>query len=107
MAPEAAQRADLAIIRAQIATRQRTLFAVVQQRLQSLIGRQLISIDVRGLSGDAKRALLSRLPLHNGDALSLDNIEATTRSLRKFDERLEFVYSIVPEGATLTIHPPE
>jgi beta-lactamase regulating signal transducer with metallopeptidase domain len=70
----------------------------------NLIGRKLTAIEVRGLSEDAGKDLQSRLPLHEGDTLTADSMEATTRVIRQFDEHLEIGYGSQGDGAVLRIH---
>jgi TonB family protein len=76
------------------------------QRVPSLAGRKLVSIEVRGLSDQSGSDLLSRLPLHEGDTLTTESVEAVGRAIRQFDEHLEFGYGREPEGIVLRIHPP-
>ena len=72
--------------------------------IQNLTGRRLAAIEIRGLSDDAGKDLLSRLPLHQGDTLTPELMEAATRIIRQF-EHLEFSYGAELEGAVLRIHP--
>jgi hypothetical protein len=80
---------------------------VPEQRagIQNLTGRRLAAIEIRGLSDDAGKDLFSRLPLHQGDTLTPESMEAATRIIRQFDEHLEFSYGPEPGGAVLRIHP--
>jgi TonB family protein len=70
--------------------------------IQNLTGRRLAAIEIRGLSDEAGKDLLSRLPLHQGDTLSPESMEAATRVIHQFDEHLEFSYGPEP---VLRIHP--
>lgn len=92
-------------IRAQIERFERIL-AEQRSSVQNLNGRKLAAIEIRGLSEEAGKDLLSRLPVHQGDTLTTDSMEAATRVIRQFDEHLEFSYGPEPEGAVLRIHPP-
>jgi hypothetical protein len=74
-------------------------------RLPATVGSKLLGIEIRGLSDQAGSDLLSRLPVHEGDTLTQESIEAAGRAIRQFDEHLEFSYGREPEGAILRIHP--
>jgi beta-lactamase regulating signal transducer with metallopeptidase domain len=69
------------------------------------VGRPLAAIEIRGMSDQAGNDLLSRLPVHEGDTLTRESIEAAGRAIRQFDEHLEFNYGREPEGVVLRIHP--
>ena len=71
----------------------------------NLAGRKLAAIEIRGISEEAGKDLLSRLPLHEGDTLTTDSMEGATRIIRQFDEHLEVSYGPEPEGVVLRIHP--
>jgi TonB family protein len=52
------------------------------------VGRTLKGITVSGLSDQARADLLSQMPVHEGDTLSLDSLLIVTRVARGFDEHL-------------------
>ena len=52
------------------------------------IGRTLKGITVSGLSDQATADLLSQLPVHEGDTLTLESLVNVTRVARAFDEHL-------------------
>jgi TonB family protein len=52
------------------------------------IGRTLKGITVSGLSDQARADLLSQLPVHEGDTLTLESLVNVTRAARAFDEHL-------------------
>jgi hypothetical protein len=64
--------------------------------LAGLAGKRLASIEFRGISEEAGKDLLSRLPLHEGDTLTADSIEAARQAVRQFDEHLEFGFRFRP-----------
>jgi TonB family protein len=80
----------------------------IQQR-NSLEGRSVRSVTVSGLSQAQREDLISRLPLHVGDTISLSSMEQATRIVKEFDEHLtvfampagtnEAVVQIVAPGA--------
>jgi TonB family protein len=74
-------------------------------RVRATVGSKLAAVEIRGLSDQAGSDLLSRLPVHEGDTLTQESIEAAGRAIRQFDEHLEFSYAREPEGAILRIHP--
>jgi hypothetical protein len=92
-------------VRAQIERFERIL-AEQRASIQNLTGRKLAAIEIRGLSEEAGKDLLFRLPVHEGDTSTTDSMEASTRVIRQFDEHLEFSYGPEPEGAVLRIHSP-
>ncbi len=59
-----------------------------------LAGRTLKRIDVIGLSDQLRTTLVARLPVHIGDAVTHQAMEAITAALRQFDEHLE--HTLVP-----------
>jgi hypothetical protein len=96
--------------RAQIDNLKRVLVEVREKhrsetKLQNLAGRKLAAIEIRGLSDEAGRDLLSRLPVHEGDTLSLESIEAAKRIVKEYDDHLEFGIGPEPEGAVMRIQP--
>jgi TonB family protein len=67
---------------------------------------QIGGIEVRGVSEAGSKELLARLPLHEGDRLTTDSIEASRQAVKQFDDRLvlriardgdRMVMRIVPE----------
>jgi TonB family protein len=75
------------------------------ERTSSTVGSKLASIEIRGLSDQAGTDLLSRLPVHEGDTLTAQSMETAARTIRQYDEHLEFNFGHEPEGAVLRIHP--
>lgn len=66
----------------------------------------LKSIDVAGLSDQARDELLARLPVHEGDSVSMMQLGAITKAVREYDSHLSASISIAPDGATLHILAP-
>ena len=62
------------------------------------VGRTLKGIAVSGLSDQARADLLSQLPVHEGDTLTLESLVNVTRAARAFDEHL--VVIPVPVGSS-------
>ena len=89
-----------------------SLLRETRRRLQELlqsqrpVGRKLTAIEIRGLSDDAARDLLAGLPVHEGETLTSNSIEAAGRAVKQFDEHLEFNFGLEQDGAVLRIHPP-
>lgn len=61
---------------------------VLQPAPAGPIGMRLRSIDIQGIPPDARARLLARLPVHEGDILSLEAAENVARVVREFDEHL-------------------
>jgi TonB family protein len=55
---------------------------------QPWVGRTLKAINVSGLSDQARADLISQLPVHEGDTLSLESFQNVMRVARAFDEHL-------------------
>jgi TonB family protein len=55
----------------------------------ALAGRTLQSIRINGLSDELKSALLGKLPVHIGDTLTPQTIEAMTKAVKQIDQHLE------------------
>ena len=62
----------------------------LQMRLgpPSAEGKRLSRVVTNGLSESVRNDLLSRLPVHEGDTLSADSLEAVRKSIREFDEHM-------------------
>ncbi len=68
------------------------------------VGRTLTSITVSGLSDQARADLLSQMPVHEGDTLSVESLLSVTRVARGFDEHLSVgVTSVGSSEATLEV----
>jgi TonB family protein len=52
------------------------------------VGRTIKTINVYGLSDQARADLLAQLPVHEGDTVSIDTLEKVNRVAREFDEHL-------------------
>jgi TonB family protein len=75
--------------------------------LQPGVGRTLKSITVSGLSDQSRADLLSQLPVHEGDTLSVESLLSVIRVARGFDEHLSVgVMSVGSSEATLEIMVP-
>jgi TonB family protein len=71
------------------------------------VGRTLKSITVSGLSDQSRADLLSQLPVHEGDTLSVESLQNVTRVAKAFDEHLSVgVMSTGSTEATLEIMVP-
>jgi TonB family protein len=71
------------------------------------VGRTLKSITVSDLSDQARADLLSQLPVHEGDTLSVESLQNVTRVMKAFDEHLSVgVMSTGSSEATLEIMVP-
>jgi beta-lactamase regulating signal transducer with metallopeptidase domain len=66
---------------------------------------KIAAIEIRGLSESAGNDLLARLPIHEGDTLTKESAEAVGKTIRQFDEHLEFGVGGEPDGVVLRIHP--
>ena len=58
------------------------------------VGRTLKGINVSGLSDQARADLLSQLPVHEGDTLSVESLIDVARAARAFDEHLGISRSV-------------
>jgi hypothetical protein len=76
-----------------------------ESRFQTIAGRKLAAIEIRGLSEQAASDLLSRLSLHEGDTLTTESMESAERIAHEFDSHLEVNLGREPEGVVLRIHP--
>ena len=102
---QAVRKSNDAVASADVQTREATeRIAELENRLQAaresrseeppLSGRTLKKIEVIGLSDQLRTTLVSRLPVHLGDAVTHQVMEAITAALRQFDEHLE--HTLVP-----------
>ena len=62
------------------------------------LGRRIQMIEVRGISNDARNALLARLPAREGEVLSQELAEATVQAVQDFDEHLRVGFAGAPNG---------
>ena len=62
------------------------------------LGRRIQMIEVRGISNDARNALLARLPAREGEVLSQELAEATVQAVQDFDEHLRVGFAGTPNG---------
>jgi TonB family protein len=94
-------------IRRQISELERTLRTLQSGRAAEapLVARSLASIEIRGMSDEAGNDLLGRLPIHEGDTLTSESVEATRRLIREFDEHLESGFENRDGRVVLRIHP--
>lgn len=69
---------------------------VLQQSPAGPLGLPIRSIQINGLPPQAAEELLSRLPAHTGETLSIDLAEAVSRTVKDFDEHLRMGFT----GAT-------
>ena len=60
----------------------------------------LRSVNVIGLSDEARADLLSRLPVHQGDLISEETGKRTMQAVRDFDEHLQARFIPMPNGDT-------
>jgi TonB family protein len=67
----------------------------------------LTAIRIGDLSAPATADLRSRLPVHEGDMLTPELLEATRRAVREFDEHLYTDISRETKGTVLVIRPSE
>jgi len=93
------------------ATKQQREIERVQGELASLMAQlsagidgPLRAVEIHDLSDDAKRDLLSRMPVHEGDALTTQSIEAMEQAIKQFDERLVFSFDRTADGLVLRIY---
>ena len=73
----------------------------------TIAGRTLKTIAVQGLPEPLPHDLLTTWPVHVGDVLSRDSVEATERAVRQFDPHLECSFVPLEDGqAELRIRAP-
>ena len=60
----------------------------------------LRSVNVIGLSDEARADLLGRLPVHTGDVISEETGKRTIQAVRDFDEHLQARFVPMPNGET-------
>ena len=66
--------------------------------------RTVREIVVRDVTDSARQALLQRLPVHQGDPLTDDNIDRLVQEMRAFDEHLRLnISSLADNGAAIEI----
>jgi TonB family protein len=71
-----------------------------------MVGRTVKGINVYGLSDQARADLLSQLPMHEGDTLSLESFQNVARVVQVFDEHLKVGFAQVSRTeVTLAIAP--
>jgi TonB family protein len=81
---------------------------VRRETLQTAIdASHIASIEVRGLSDQARSDLLAALPVHVGDAVSAELLAKTHEAARAFDEHLSVGWRISKGETFLTITAPE
>jgi TonB family protein len=79
-----------------------------REMLQTAIdASRIASIDVRGLSDQARSDLLAALPVHVGDAASVELLAKTREAARAFDEHLSVSSRTSKGETTLTVTAPE
>jgi hypothetical protein len=61
-------------------------------------GRRLKTIDMRGLPGASRDALLAKLPVHVGDTLSEESMEKVEAAVKQFDEHLSLAMFVTHDG---------
>jgi TonB family protein len=67
---------------------------------------RILSIQVLGLSDDARAALLSSLPVHEGDEFSRDASRRLDEAIKAFDEHLHVRRTVGSDGVNLQIAAP-
>ena len=72
----------------------------LQSRLgpPSAEGKRLTRIVTNGLAESVRNDLLSRLPVHEGDTLTANSLEAVRKSMREFDEHMSLGTAFNPNG---------
>jgi beta-lactamase regulating signal transducer with metallopeptidase domain/BMFP domain-containing protein YqiC len=65
---------------------------------QALTNWTVKSIDIVGLSGEARDALLANLPVKLGSKLAEGSVDAIAAALKKFDEHLTFTVTLSGSG---------
>jgi TonB family protein len=66
--------------------------------------RRLAAIQIAGLSEEARKDLLSRLPFREGDTLSQESAEAAAKIVKDFDQHLELSTARFDDDVILRIH---
>jgi TonB family protein len=72
----------------------------LQSRLgpPSADGKRLTRVVTNGLSEPVRNDLLSRLPVHEGDTLTADSLNAARKAVREFDEHMSLSTAFNPNG---------
>jgi TonB family protein len=81
----------------------------LQSRLgpPSAEGKRLTRVITNGLTDPVRNDLLSRLPVHEGDTLSADSLDAVRKAMREFDEHMTLSTAFSLNGeATLILSVP-
>ncbi len=71
---------------------------------QQIVSKQALarwtvkSIDIVGLAGEAREALLARLPVKVGSKLAEGSVDAIAAALKEFDEHLTFTVTVSGSG---------
>jgi TonB family protein len=65
--------------------------------------RRIEKIDIQGLTGPAREALLARLPVHEGANINGELFERVVAEAQSFDEHLRVMLQRKPAGVTLEI----
>ena len=99
-AHDAAASAAMAAVRPSLEMHREMLQTAVE-------AARIASIDVRGLSDQARNDLLAALPVHVGDAASVELLAKTREAVRAFDEHLSVGSRTSKGETTLTITAPE
>jgi TonB family protein len=68
------------------------------------VRRKLAGIQIEGLSEEARKDLLSRLPFREGDTLSQESAEAAAKIVKDFDQHLELSMARFDDDVILRIH---
>jgi TonB family protein len=63
-----------------------------------LIGKRIVTININGMSDALRAALLSRLPVHEGDTVTADTTQSVIKAAHDFDEHLNVGFGRTPEG---------
>jgi len=63
------------------------------------------SIEISGLSEEARGELLTQLPVHEGDTLSFGDFAKLTSAVRSFDSHLGISIANLPSGFNIRIRP--
>jgi TonB family protein len=66
---------------------------------------RISSIQVIGLSDQARADLLASLPVHEGDTITFDQLNQVNQAVKAFDEHLVVLRSVRGTDTTLTISP--
>jgi chromosome segregation ATPase len=90
---------ELELLNEEMATKR---LAELQRQLivskQALTNWTVKSIDIVGLSGEARDALLANLPVKLGSKLAEGSVDAIAAALKKFDEHLTFTVTLSGSG---------